>query len=273
MTGDVAQPDDAVIGQLRRTLSGEVIMPGDDAYDAARRVWNGMIDKYPAFVVRPRTTSDVVASIATARQLGLEIAVRDGGHNVAGASTVDGGLVIDLSFMRAVTVDQDRRRAMVQGGALLSNLDSATSAFGLATPAGMVSHTGVAGLTLGGGYGYLSRTYGLACDNLVAAELVTADGDVVLASETENADLLWGLRGAGANFGVVTSLEFRLHPLPQVMETGDIFYAIDDAPAAIRAAVDVASDAPDQLLVMVSTENGDRSTTSPTTASAVGSAS
>ena len=248
--------DPAAIRGLRKVTTGQVIAPADDEYEAARRVWNGMIDRRPAVIVRPRSNADVAAAIAAARANGLEIAVRGGGHNISGSSTVDGGLVIDLSLMTDVTVDLERRRARVAGGALLRHLDAATSAVGLVTPAGEVSHTGVAGLTLGGGYGYLARMYGLACDNLVGAEVVTADGTVIRPSETTDADLLWGLRGAGANFGVVTSLEFRLHPLPPILETGDVFFARDDGPAAIRATFEIAATAPDHLYLAASTSAG-----------------
>jgi FAD/FMN-containing dehydrogenase len=202
----------ARIDAFRGSFSGEVIVPGDPAYDDARKVWNGMIDRRPGLVVRPVAVDDVVAAVRFGRENDLVTAIRGGGHSMSGLSTCDGGLVIDLSRMRGVTVDPARRRARVNGGALLSELDRAAQEHGLVCPVGVVGHTGVAGLTLGGGMGRLQRKLGLTIDNLVAAEVVTADGRVVRATADENADLFWALRGAGANFGVVTAFEFELHP-------------------------------------------------------------
>src|SRR6266550_5950305 len=193
------------------------LRPGDAGYDEARRVFNGMIDRRPALIVQCADEEDVAAAVTQAREHSLQLAVRGGGHNVAGNAVCDGGLVIDLSRMRGVEVDPVRRRARVQGGATWGDFDTATQAHGLATPGGVVSSTGVAGLTLGGGIGVLRGLYGLTCDSLVAAELVTASGERVSASADENPDLLWGLRGGGGNFGVVTSFEFALHPLGSVV--------------------------------------------------------
>ena len=193
------------------------LRPGDAGYDEARRVFNGMIDRRPALIVQCADEADVAAAVTQARERSVEVAVRGGGHNVAGNAVCDDGLVIDLSRMRGVEVDPARRRARVQGGATWGDFDTATQAHGLATPGGVVSSTGVAGLTLGGGIGVLRGLYGLTCDSLIAAELVTASGERVSASADENPDLLWGLRGGGGNFGVVTSFEFALHPLGSVV--------------------------------------------------------
>jgi len=203
--------------RLEREIAGSVVQPGDDAYDETRRVFNGMIDRRPRLIVRCLNEDDVATAIAFAREHALAVAVRGGGHNVAGNAVVDGGLVIDLSRMRQVEIDPVRQRARVQGGACWGDLDAATEPHGLATPGGIVSTTGVAGLTLGGGIGVLRGLFGLTCDNLVGAELVTASGERVAASSVENAGLLWGLRGGGGNFGVVTTFEFALHPLSGVV--------------------------------------------------------
>jgi FAD/FMN-containing dehydrogenase len=204
--------------QLKQRFDGRLIEPNDAAYDPARLVWNGMIDRRPALIARCGDAQDVVACIRYAREAGLQVAVRGGGHSVAGHGTCDGGLVIDLSPMRRVQVAAAARIARCEGGATWADVDGATQPFGLATPGGVVSETGIGGLTLGGGHGHLRNLHGLSCDNLVAAEVVTADGTVVQASERDNRDLLWGLRGGGGNFGVVTRLDYRLHPLgPRVM--------------------------------------------------------
>jgi FAD/FMN-containing dehydrogenase len=241
--------EDAAIDELGKAFDGELVRPTDEAYDRARRPWNGMIDRCPALVVRPRGTADVVAAIRFARRHGLEVAVRCGGHGVSGQSVTDGGIVIDLGLMRAVRVAPTARRAWVQGGCLLSDVDREAQLHGLATTGGVVSHTGVGGLTLGGGYGYLARRFGLACDNVLSAEVVTAAGDVLLASPDQNDDLFWGIRGGGGNFGVVTGFEFRLHPFGPDILSVDLAYPLDDGPAAIRALLALAEDGPDALLV------------------------
>jgi hypothetical protein len=230
---------------LRRKL-GDVILPGDDGYDRARSVWNAMIDKRPAVIVRPTDPTGVVAAIGFAREAGLEIGVRCGGHSVIGLSVPDGGLMLDLSSMRRVRVDPDRRRAWVQGGALLGDLDRAAQAHGLATTAGNISHTGVGGLTLGGGMGWLARQFGLSCDNLESAEIVTADGEVLRASGTQEPDLFWAIRGGGGNFGVVTEFEFRLHPIAGSVLAADLFYDVADAPPVLAAWRELAPAAPRQ---------------------------
>ncbi len=198
---------------LRNELRGELLAPGSAAYDAARVVWNGMIDRRPALIARCRNAADVVASVNHARARGLAIAVRGGGHNVAGYAVCDGGLMIDLSPMNAVRITSGLDRAYVEGGATWGDVDAATTPFGRATPGGLISMTGVAGLTLSGGIGWLRGTHGLSCDNLVAADVVTASGVLIHASETENADLLWALKGGGGNFGIVVNFEFHLHPI------------------------------------------------------------
>jgi FAD/FMN-containing dehydrogenase len=245
-----AQPtvlSEASVEHLRGRLTGPLIVPGDATYDEARSVWNGMIDRCPALIVRSRSVDDVVACVKFARDNGLLTAVRGGGHNVAGHGTCDGGLVIDLSTMRNVEVDPQARTARSEGGATYADLDRATQAHGLATPGGVVSETGIAGLTLGGGFGHLRNKYGLSCDNLIAADLVTADGRVVRTGERDNPDLLWGLRGGGGNFGVVTAFEYRLHPVgPEVMFLG-VFHDGARAGEALRFYRDYSAAAPDEV--------------------------
>jgi FAD/FMN-containing dehydrogenase len=206
--------DPDAIAALRGALDGRVITPSDPDYDRVRSVWNGMIDRYPALIASCATTADVVAALRFARAHDLPVAVRGGGHSVAGHSTCDGGIVIDCSPLETITVDPEARTVSAGGGVTWGELDAATQPFGLAAPGGVFSRTGIAGLTLGGGYGWLGCTYGLACDNLIAAEVVTADGEVVVAEdEGEHAELLWGLRGGGGNFGIVTRFTYRLHPV------------------------------------------------------------
>ncbi|MGH3327839.1 MAG: FAD-binding oxidoreductase [Streptomycetales bacterium] len=232
---------------LTGRLRGEVIEPGDPGYGDACAVWNGMIDKRPALIARCKGTGDVVTAVNFARDSGLPLAVRGGGHNVAGMALADGGLVVDLSPMRGVRVDPQRRKVRVEGGTRLGDLDRETQVYGLATPTGVVSRTGVAGLTLSGGIGWLRRKYGMSCDNLVSTEVVTADGRVLTASAGEHPDLFWGLRGGGGNFGVVTSFEFRLHRVgPQVMFCF-VLYPGDRAPDVLRACDRYVADSPDEV--------------------------
>lgn len=238
--------DESALAAFRAAFSGELIWPHDEGYDEARRIWNGTIDRRPALIARCTSTSDVVAAVNFGRRTGLLTAVRGGGHSMAGHSVCDDGIVIDLSPMSTVTVNRSRQRARAQGGCLLGAFDTATQAHMLATPAGVVSHTGLGGLVLGGGFGWLSRKYGLSIDNLVSVEIVTADGSVLTASDTENPDLFWAVRGGGGNFGVVTQFEFTLHRVGPV-RFASTYYALDEGPQVIRAWRDHMATAPDEL--------------------------
>src|SRR5260221_110509 len=237
------------IEELRNGFTGEVLLPSDNSYDDARKIWNAMIDKRPGIIARCATTADVVKSVNFARDNELLLAIRGGGHNIAGNAICDGGIVIDLSQMKAAQVDAAARRVVIEAGALLADLDAATQAHGLATPVGINSTTGIAGLTLGGGFGWLSRKYGMTVDNLESAEMVTAAGDVVQASSTENPDLFWALRGGGGNFGVVTRFEFRLHPVGPEVLSGLIVYPIAEAKAVLQQYRDFMAKAPEELSV------------------------
>ncbi|WP_277552432.1 FAD-binding oxidoreductase [Halobaculum limi] len=233
------------------TVRGTVIRPGDTNYDEARAVWNGMIDKRPALIVRCRGAADVIAAVNFAREHDLPVAVRGGGHNVAGTAVCDDGLVIDLSEMRGVRVAPHERTAWVQAGATWADVDHETQAFGLATPGGVVSDTGVAGLTLGGGIGHLRCAYGLTCDNLRSVELVTADGEYLTASEDEHEELFWGLRGGGGNFGVVTAFEFDLHPVGPDVATCLVFYPSDRLTECLQAYRAYVKSAPKGVSTLV----------------------
>jgi FAD/FMN-containing dehydrogenase len=235
---------ESAAGDLGQKMLGNVITPEDATYDDARRVWNGTIDRRPALIARCLNEQDVAAAIAFARTHALVIAVRGGGHSFPGYSVCDGGLVIDLSLMRKVEVDAQKRRAKAQGGALWSDFDAATHAHGLATPGGAVSHTGIGGLTLGGGIGWLSRRHGLTCDNMVGATVVTADGRVVHASENANSDLLWALRGGGGNFGVVTEFEYQLHPI-EIVNLSLTLFAPEDGRRVLEAYAAWSGTAPE----------------------------
>jgi FAD/FMN-containing dehydrogenase len=232
---------------LRARFSGEILQPAQPGYDAARRVFNGMIDRRPAMIARCATTADVVAAVNTAREHGLLVAVRGGGHSIAGLSTCDDGMLIDLSGLRSITVDPRTRTAKAAGGVLWGEFDAATQAHGLHTPGGRMTTTGLGGFTLGGGYGWTSSRHGLACDNLVSAEVVLADGRVVRASEREHVDLFWAIRGGGGNFGIVTEFEFRLHPLGPIVLAGLALFPIERAPQVLRRWRDYADAAPDEL--------------------------
>jgi FAD/FMN-containing dehydrogenase len=237
---------DQAVDELRRSLAGSVVLAGDPDYDTARRCFNALVDRRPAVIARCLDAGDIAAAFDFAEAHDLQVAVRGGGHNPAGHCVVDDGLVIDLSLMRMVQVDDDARIARSEGGATWLDFDAATQAFGLVTPGGVVGSTGVVGLTLGGGIGHLTAQYGLTSDNLVGAEIVTPDGTVVHASADENADLLWGLRGGGGNFGVATGLEFRLHPLERVVG-GSFVFRGEGAAEALRRFRDLAARSPRDL--------------------------
>jgi FAD/FMN-containing dehydrogenase len=237
--------------ELRRSLAGSVLTPADAEYDVARRCFNALVDRRPAAIARCAGAADVATAFDFARSDRLEIAVRGGGHNPAGHCIIDGGLVLDLTRLRAVEVDGEARIARAGGGSTWLDFDPATQAHGLVTPGGVVGSTGVCGLTLGGGIGHLTAQLGLTCDNLVGAELVTPDGRVVHASEDENAELLWGLRGAGGNFGVATRLDFRLHPLERVVG-GALAYSGTGVRDALRRFRDVAAGSPRDLSLQAS---------------------
>lgn len=237
------------IEALKGELKGEVILPGDAVYDSARQVWNATIDKHPALIVRCATTPDVVCAVNFAKNNGLALAVRGGGHNIAGSAMCEDGIVIDLSQMKDSIINAGTRRVSIEGGATLADMDAATQAHGLATPLGINSTTGVAGLTLGGGFGWLSRKYGMTVDNLESAEVVTAAGEVLRASASEHPDLFWALRGGSGNFGVVTRFEFRLHPVGPDVLSGLIVYPIAEAKAVLQQYREFMEKAPDELSV------------------------
>src|SRR5215204_4332076 len=247
VTGADAALGEKVVGQFGSGLRGKLLRPGDAGYEEARLLWNGLIDKRPALIARCAGVADVIDSVNFARENDSLVAVRGGGHNVAGNAVCDGGLVIDLSPMKGIRVDSERRTVRAEGGATLGDIDRETQVFGLATPLGVVSETGIAGLTLGGGIGWLRRKYGLSSDNLVSVDVVTADGRFLTASETENSDLFWGIRGGGGNFGVVTSFEYRLHPVgPEVMFCF-VLYPGNRAREVLRFCDEYMAEAPDEV--------------------------
>jgi FAD/FMN-containing dehydrogenase len=247
--GKQATISTADVADLKASLRGELLVPGQSGYDQARKVWNGAFDRRPSLIARCVGAADVTQAVTFARAHNLLVAVRGGGHSLSGQSVCDRGLVIDLSRMRSVRVDPIALTARVEPGVLLGELDRETQFFGLVTPAGTVSDTGAAGLTLGGGYGRLTRRFGLACDNLIAADVITADGRYVRTSEQENPDLLWGLRGGGGNFGVVTSFEYRLHPVAPMMYGGRLMFSPADTPDVLRLFASFVADAPDELYI------------------------
>jgi FAD/FMN-containing dehydrogenase len=237
---------DAAIEGFRAALRGQLLRPKDEEYDAVRRIWNAMIDRRPALIARCAGTADVMAAISFAREHGLRVSMRGGGHNVAGNALCDGGLMIDLSRMKGIRVDSVARTARAEPGVLWGELDRETHAFGLATPGGFISTTGIAGLTLGGGQSWLASKYGFSIDNLLSADVVTADGKLMTASATENEDLFWALRGAGHNFGVVTSFKYRLHPVDTVLG-GMVIHPFDHAREVLGFYREFSAALPDEL--------------------------
>jgi FAD/FMN-containing dehydrogenase len=247
LTGPAVPLEAGAVEALASTLRGELIRHEDPTYDRLRRVWNGSIDRHPALIVRCAGVADVIETVRFARSHGVLAAVRSGGHSYPGLSVCDGGMVIDLSLMKGVRVDPEARTVRAQAGVVLGDLDREAQAFGLAVPAGFISHTGVAGLTLGGGIGFFMRKFGLTIDNLLSVDLITADGEFVKASEDENADLFWGVRGGGGNFGIVTEFEFRLNPLGPQVVSGAVFWPAEEAPKVLRFYRDWIADSPDEL--------------------------
>ena len=247
LAGGAAALRGADIRDFAASLRGQVLVAGQDGYDQARRVWNGMFDKRPALIARCASASDVMRAVTFAREHQLLTAVRAGGHSLSGKSTCDGGIVIDVASMQSVRVDPKAMMARVDGGALLGHLDRETKAFGLVTTAGTVSHTGAAGLTLGGGFGRVGRRFGLACDNLKSVDIVTADGRLVTATETDNPDLFWGVRGGGGNFGVVTSFEYQLHAMDPLILGGVIAWPFAQARDVMKFYAEFSATAPDEL--------------------------
>ena len=248
--GDAVLSEGALAG-LASTLAGELMVPGADGYDEARTLWNAMADRRPGLIVECANKSDVVRCVRFAREHGLLVSVGGAGHNIAGNAACDDGFMISLRKMKSVQVDADGKRASVEPGVTLGELDAATQAHGLVTPTGINSTTGIAGLTLGGGFGWISRKYGLTADNLLLAEIVTAKGDVVTVSAGENPDLFWGIRGGGGNFGIVTSFEFRLHPLGPEVLSGLVVHPYSEAASVLRQYRDFVANAPDEVTVFV----------------------
>ena len=238
------------IAGLQDDFRGELLHPGDPGYEDARRVWNGSISRFPALIARCAGVADVITAVRFARDTGLLVAVRGGGHSFPGLSVCDGGLLIDLSPMKGIRVDPEARTVTAQAGVLLGELDRETQAFGLAVPSGIVTHTGLSGLTLGGGINWVMRKYGLTIDQLLSVDLITADGEFVKASASENPDLFWGVRGGG-NFGIVTQFEFRLNPVGPIVLAGPIFWPMEESPNVLRFYREWIAEAPDELMTIV----------------------
>ena len=243
--------DQAALGALQQSFRGQLVRQSDSDYDDQRKIWNGSIDRRPALIARCTGLADVIAAVRFAREQGLPTALRSGGHSYPGLSVCDAGMVIDFVQMKGIRVDPKARRARAQAGVLLGELDREAQVFGLAVPAGIVTHTGLAGLTLGGGIGWLERKYGLTIDQLLSVDMVTADGEFVKASESENSDLFWGVRGGGGNFGIVTEFEFRLNPVGPMVLAGPILWAMEDSPEVMRFYRDWITEVPDELTTIV----------------------
>ncbi|MCH5375939.1 MAG: FAD-dependent oxidoreductase, partial [Planctomycetes bacterium] len=260
MTGDGAEItlEQAAVQELGDSLRGRLLLPGAEGYDAARAVLNPTINKFPALIVQPTGAADIMSAVTFARERNLLLAVKCGGHSFAGKSTCQGGMQIDLSTFRNARIDVDSRTAYIAGGSLLAALDHESMAQGLVTTAGTVSHTGVGGLTLGGGFGRLARRFGLALDNVTGVDIVTADGKLVHADANEHPDLFWGVRGGGGNFGVVTTFEFKLHPMQRTVIGGDIVYPLDKLPDVLGFYADYIAEAPDDMYLdfVVSSDPG-----------------
>ncbi len=250
-TSSTIELDPAAVSELERSFGGQVLRPVDPGYDEQRRVWNGSVNRFPALIARCAGVADVRGAVRFARRTGLTVAVRSGGHSFPGFSVCNDGVVIDLGSMRGIRVDPDACTVRVQAGARLADLDRETQEFGLAVPAGIVSHTGVAGLTLGGGIGWLMRKHGLTIDQLLAVDVVTADGEFVKASATANAELFWGLRGGGGNFGIVTEFEFGLNPVGPILLAGPIYWPMESSPSVLRFYRDWLAEVPDELTTIV----------------------
>ena len=246
----------AIINEFKAQFRGNVLLPGDAGYDDVRQIWNAMIDRRPALIARCTSAEDVVKAVAFGQANSLLISIRGGGHNIAGNAVCDDGIMLDMSLMKRVQVDANARKATVEPGCTLADFDKAVQAHGLATPVGINSTTGIAGLTLGGGFGWLSRKYGMTVDNLLSANVVTADGRQVRASEKENPDLFWGLRGGGGNFGVVTSFEFKLHPVGPNVLSGLIVYPFAQAKSVLTQFAKFTQTMPEELNVWMVTQEG-----------------
>ena len=238
------------VDELQTSFRGELVRPDDACYDEHRKVWNGSIDRRPALIARCTGVADIRAAVRLARSQDLLVAVRGGGHSFPGLSVCDDGMLIDLGLMKGIRVDPEGRTARVQAGVLLGELDRETQEFGLAVPSGIVTHTGVAGLTLGGGIGWVMRKYGLTIDQLLSVDVVTANGELVRASADQNADLFWGVRGGGGNFGIVTEFEFKLNPVGPYVMAGPVFWPMEDAPEVLRFYRDWIADCPDELMTI-----------------------
>jgi hypothetical protein len=241
----------ASLGNLRAQFRGALLQPGEEGYDEARRIWNGAIDRRPALIARCAGADDVVTAVRFARERDLDVSIRGGGHAVAGHAVCDGGLMIDLSLMKAIRIDSEARTARAAGGVLWSEFDRATQQYALATTGGIISHTGIGGLTLGGGLGHLMRKHGLTVDNLLAVDLVTAEGEQIHVDGESEPDLFWGLRGGGGNFGIATALEYRLHPVGPMVLGGPIFWSLADAPEVLRYLSGAIAEIPDELGVTI----------------------